>query len=224
MYDFPDLPAAFEGSGDGAATALPVAPSRPYRRVDQYDDVTTDRLADQVHETLTLLGEDPEREGLLKTPERVAKAYQFLTHGYTLDPAAILTQALFEEDYRDMVLVKNIDLFSLCEHHMLPFFGHAHVAYIPNGKIVGLSKIPRVVEAFARRLQVQERLTEQVRDVIQDVLQPLGVAVVIEATHLCMVMRGVEKQNGTTTTRAMSGIFAEDEALRSEFMHLVQPR
>ncbi|MEX0747268.1 MAG: GTP cyclohydrolase I FolE [Rhodothermales bacterium] len=169
-----------------------------------------------------LLGEDPEREGLQKTPERVAKAYQFLTQGYSMEPHAILTKAMFEENYRELIQVKDIELFSMCEHHMLPFFGKAHVAYIPNGKIVGLSKIPRVVDVFARRLQVQERLTMQIRDAIEDVLRPEGVAVVIEATHLCMVMRGVQKQNSTTTTSAMSGRFLSNQATRDEFMRLIR--
>ena len=157
---------------------------------------------------------------MLKTPERVAKAYQFLTHGYQLDPDQILTSALFDEDYSEMILVKDIEVYSLCEHHMLPFFGKAHVAYIPNGKIVGLSKIPRVVDVFARRLQVQERLTLQVRDAVDRVLNPLGTAVVIEASHLCMMMRGAEKQNSVTTTSAMSGEFHR-EATRLEFMRLI---
>lgn len=194
-----------------------------YQRVDSYDQSRTSIMADHVHGLLTTIGEDPEREGLLKTPERVAKAYQFLTHGQNVDPHKILTQALFEEDYSEMILVKDIELFSLCEHHMLPFFGKAHVAYIPNGKIVGLSKIPRVVDVFARRLQVQERLTMQIRDAIQDVLEPQGVAVVIEATHLCMVMRGVQKQHSSTVTSSVSGTFLE-QATREEFMRLVPTR
>nr|WP_218827723.1 GTP cyclohydrolase I FolE [Rubricoccus marinus] len=172
------------------------------------------------HRQLQLVGEDPEREGLLKTPERVAKAMQFLTHGYQLDPEAILRSAVFEESYSEMVLVKDIEVYSLCEHHMLPFFGKAHVAYIPNGKIVGLSKIPRIVDVFARRLQVQERLTIQIRDAIERVLEPEGVAVVIEAQHLCMMMRGAEKQNSSTTTSAMSGAFLDNDNTRAEFMRL----
>jgi GTP cyclohydrolase I len=192
-----------------------------YQRLDIYDDSATDQMAHNVHGILETLGEDPAREGLVKTPERVAKAYQFLTHGYRMDPHAILSKALFEEDYSEMILVKDIEVFSLCEHHMLPFFGKAHIAYIPNGKIVGLSKLPRVVDVFARRLQVQERLTMQIRDAIQEVLQPQGVAVVIEATHLCMVMRGVQKQHSSTTTSAMSGTFLSDQATREEFMRLV---
>ncbi|MEX0821066.1 MAG: GTP cyclohydrolase I FolE [Rhodothermales bacterium] len=171
--------------------------------------------------TLEILGEDPEREGLLKTPMRVAHAWQFLTRGYDIDPIAILESALFEEPYDEMVLVKDIELYSTCEHHMLPFFGRAHVAYVPDGKIVGLSKLPRVVDAFARRLQVQERLTAQIRDAVQEVLQPKGVAVAIEATHLCMVMRGVEKQHAQTITTAMSGVFRADRSARDEFTHLV---
>jgi GTP cyclohydrolase I len=169
---------------------------------------------------LEALGEDPEREGLLRTPERVAKALQFLTQGYLIDPAEILRSALFHEEYSEIILVKDIEVFSLCEHHLLPFIGKAHVAYIPNGRIVGLSKIPRVVDVFARRLQVQERLTLQIRDAIQDVLEPQGVAVVIEAKHLCMIMRGVQKQHSVTTTSAMSGQFF-DPSTRQEFMRLV---
>ena len=192
-----------------------------YERQDVYHPETTERLAAIAREHLELLGEDPEREGLVKTPERVAKAAQFLTHGYGLDPDAILRSALFEEDYSQMVLVKDIEVYSLCEHHMLPFFGRAHVAYIPNGRIVGLSKIPRVVDVFARRLQVQERLTLEIRDAVDRVLRPEGVAVVIEAQHLCMMMRGAEKQNSTTTTSAMSGVFLENTDTRAEFMRLV---
>lgn len=191
-----------------------------YQRTDTYSPSATHELSESVHSILGVLGEDPSREGLLKTPERVAKAYQFLTHGYQMDPVAILTKALFDEDYSEMILVKDIEVYSLCEHHMLPFFGKAHVAYIPDGKIVGLSKIPRVVDVFARRLQVQERLTLQIRDAIQSVLKPKGVAVVIEASHLCMMMRGAEKQNSTTTTSAMSGQFLECPMTRQEFMRL----
>lgn len=193
---------------------------RLYEKVEHYNSDVTRRLSTQVTETLALLGEDPEREGLVKTPERVAKAYQFLTQGYRTDPYEILKSALFEEDYSEMILVKDIEVYSLCEHHMLPFFGKAHVAYIPNGKIVGLSKLPRVVDVFARRLQVQERLTIQVRDAIDEVLDPDGVAVVIEAQHLCMMMRGAEKQHSITTTSAMSGQFM-NPATRSEFMRLI---
>lgn len=191
-----------------------------YQREDQYQDAATEKLAQAVETMIETLGEDVEREGLLKTPERVAKAMQFLTHGYAMDPQAILRKALFDEDYSEMIVVKDIEVYSLCEHHMLPFFGKAHVAYIPNGKIVGLSKIPRVVDVFARRLQVQERLTLQIRDAIENVLQPLGVAVVIEAQHLCMMMRGAEKQNSTTTTSAVSGEFHR-EATRNEFTRLI---
>ena len=192
-----------------------------YRRIDVYDEDATDDMARNISHIIERLGEDPEREGLLKTPERVAKAFQFLTQGYTMDPRSILTGALFEEEYSEMILVKDIEVFSLCEHHMLPFFGKAHVAYIPNGRVVGLSKIPRVIDVFARRLQVQERLTVQIRDALQDVLQPQGVAVVIEATHLCMVMRGVQKQNSITSTSAMSGLFLENQGTREEFMRLI---
>ena len=194
-----------------------------YRREDHYCEDVTESISGKVEEIITVLGEDVQRDGLLKTPERVAKAYQFLTHGYHLDPDAILKKALFDEDYSEMIVVKDIEVYSLCEHHMLPFFGKAHVAYIPNGKIVGLSKIPRVVDVFARRLQVQERLTLQIRDAIERVLNPLGVAVVIEAQHLCMMMRGAEKQNSTTTTSAMSGEFHR-EATRLEFMRLIGAR
>jgi len=181
-------------------------------------------MADAVHNLLKGVGEDPEREGLLLTPERVAKSLRFLTKGYRQDPEQVLKQAVFTESYDEMVLVKDIDIYSMCEHHMLPFFGKAHVAYIPDGKIVGLSKIPRVVEVFARRLQVQERLTQQIRDAIQNVLNPRGVAVVIEATHMCMVMRGVEKQNSITTTSAMSGEFMKSQSTRSEFLRLIRSR
>ena len=203
-----------------ANNEAPESPLR-YERRDVYDAQTTDRLAALTREHLSLIGEDPEREGLVKTPERVAKAAQFLTHGYGLDPDAILRSALFEEDYSQMVLVKDIEVYSMCEHHMLPFFGRAHVAYIPNGRIVGLSKIPRVVDVFARRLQVQERLTLEIRDAVERVLQPEGVAVVIEAQHLCMMMRGAEKQNSSTTTSAMSGAFLEQADTRAEFMRLI---
>lgn len=194
-----------------------------YNREDRYNDRATKSLSENVASIIETLGEDVEREGLLKTPERVAKAYQFLTHGYNLDPDAILKKALFDEDYSEMIVVKDIEMYSLCEHHMLPFFGKAHVAYIPNGKIVGLSKIPRIVDVFGRRLQVQERLTLQIRDAIDRVLNPLGVAVVIEAQHLCMMMRGAEKQNSLTTTSAMSGEFHR-EATRLEFMRLIGAR
>ncbi|NTU53428.1 MAG: GTP cyclohydrolase I FolE [Chlorobiaceae bacterium] len=183
-----------------------------------------DPMEDAVITLLKGVGEDPEREGLLLTPERVAKSLRFLTQGYRQDPEQMLNKAVFTESYDEMVLVRDIDIYSMCEHHMLPFFGKAHVAYIPDGKIVGLSKIPRVVEVFARRLQVQERLTQQIRDAIQHVLNPRGVAVVIEATHMCMVMRGVEKQNSVTTTSAMSGEFMSNQSTRSEFLRLIGSR
>lgn len=178
------------------------------------------QLTHNFHSVLNLVGEKADREGLAKTPERAAKAMQFLTQGYQQDPEAILRSAMFREDYNEMVLVKDIEVYSLCEHHMLPFFGKAHVAYIPNGYIVGLSKIPRVVDVFARRLQVQERLTLDIRDIIQDTLKPLGVAVIIEAQHMCMMMRGVQKQNSITTTSAFTGEFRNAET-RSEFLRLV---
>ncbi len=192
-----------------------------YRREELYDPDTIEQLKTHYRAILTLLGEDPEREGLLKTPERVAKAMTFLTKGYTEDPREILLSAKFKEDYRQMVLVKDIELYSMCEHHMMPFYGKAHVAYIPNGYITGLSKIARVVECFARRLQVQERLTVQIRDCIQEVLQPMGVAVVIEANHTCMQMRGVQKQNSATTTSAFTGVFLSQHRTREEFMTLI---
>jgi GTP cyclohydrolase I len=173
---------------------------------------------------LAELGEDPNREGLLKTPERVAKAMQFLTNGYAQNPDEIINSAIFHEDYSEMVLVKDIEVYSMCEHHMLPFFGKAHIAYIPDGKIVGLSKIPRVVDAFARRLQVQERLTIEIRDSIQRTLAPKGVAVVLECAHMCMQMRGVQKQNSVTTTSAFTGLFMNNDATRKEFINLVQAK
>ncbi len=181
------------------------------------------RIADAVSSMLYGVGEDPEREGLVKTPERVARSMRFLTRGYRQDPEEVLKKAVFTEAYDEMVLVRDIDIFSMCEHHLLPFFGKAHVAYIPDGKIVGLSKIARVVEVYARRLQVQERLTQQIRDAIQNVLNPRGVAVVIEARHMCMVMRGVEKLNSITTTSAMSGEFLASPSTRSEFLRLIRP-
>ena len=192
-----------------------------YCREDVYDPATIEELKVHYREILRLLGEDPEREGLLKTPERVAKAMSFITKGYTEDPVAIIHSAIFREEYKQMVLVKDIELYSICEHHMLPFYGKAHVAYIPNGYITGLSKIARVVECFARRLQVQERLTVQIRDCIQEALNPMGVAVVIEANHMCMQMRGVEKQSSATTTSAFTGIFLSDHRTREEFMTLI---
>jgi GTP cyclohydrolase I len=191
-----------------------------YAKIDQYNPVTIRRIADQYRAILQDLGEDPDREGLQKTPERAAKALQFLTHGYDLDPAGILRAAMFREEYQQMVIVKDIELYSLCEHHVLPFFGKAHVAYIPNGYIVGLSKIPRVVDAFARRLQVQERLTVDIRNCVHDTLKPLGVAVVIEAQHMCMVMRGIQKQHSIATTSAFTGEF-NAEKTRAEFMRLI---
>ena len=192
-----------------------------YKREDVYSPEAIEELKVHYREILRLLGEDPEREGLLKTPERVAKAMSFITKGYTEDPIEILKSALFKEEYKQMVLVKDIELYSICEHHMLPFYGKAHVAYIPNGQITGLSKIARVVECFVRRLQVQERLTVQIRDSIQEALNPMGVAVVIEASHMCMQMRGVEKQSSATTTSAFTGIFLSDPRTREEFMTLI---
>jgi GTP cyclohydrolase I len=192
-----------------------------YKREDNYDLENVEQLKYHFREVLRLLGEDPEREGLIKTPERVAKAWSFLTKGYDEDPIAILQSAMFREEYKQMVVVKDIELFSVCEHHMLPFVGKAHVAYIPNGKITGLSKIARVVECFARRLQVQERLTVQIRDCIQQALNPIGVAVVIEASHMCMQMRGVEKLGSATTTSAFTGIFLKDTRTREEFLTLI---
>lgn len=193
-----------------------------YRKIDEYDEATTKEIAGHVREVLRLLGEDPDREGLLKTPERVAKSLQFLTRGYGEDGKQIICSALFDEKYRQMVLVKDIDLYSSCEHHMLPFIGKAHVAYIPDGRITGLSKIARVVETYARRLQVQERLTEEIRDCIQDALHPLGVAVVIEAMHTCMKIRGVEESNAVTTTSAFSGVFLSSMRTRNEFLSLIK--
>ena len=193
-----------------------------YRKIEEYDEKTTQELQGHIKAILRLLGEDSEREGLQKTPERVAKAMQFLTQGYFQDGETIVKSALFEEPYDHMVIVKDIELFSLCEHHMLPFIGKAHVAYIPDGKITGLSKIARVVETYARRLQVQERLTEQIRDCIQESLHPLGVAVVIEAMHTCMSMRGVQKTNAITTTSAFSGAFLKDARTRNEFLKLIE--
>jgi GTP cyclohydrolase IA len=191
-----------------------------YKKVESYDEETTQGLITHYKENLRLLGEDPEREGLIKTPERIAKAMQYITQGYQLDAKAILESAKFHEDVNEMVVVKNIELYSMCEHHMLPFFGKAHVAYIPNGYITGLSKIARVVDVFSRRLQVQERLTHQILDVINDTLSPHGVAVVVEASHLCMMMRGVGKQNSVTTTSAFCGEF-EKSNTRNEFLKLI---
>ena len=194
---------------------------RLYEKQEIYDPAAIAELSEHYAAILRLLGEDPTREGLLKTPERVAKAMSFITKGYTEDPVAIIHSAIFREEYKQMVLVKDIELYSLCEHHMLPFYGKAHVAYIPNGHITGLSKIARVVECFARRLQVQERLTVQIRDCIQEALHPLGVAVVIEASHMCMQMRGVEKQNAITTTSDFTGAFNQAKT-REEFMNLIR--
>ncbi len=192
-----------------------------YERIDLYDARGVQRISAHYGDILKAIGEDPGREGLKRTPERVAKALQYLTHGYDLDPTAILRSALFKERYSQMVLVKDIEVYSLCEHHILPFFGKAHVAYIPDGRITGLSKIPRVVDAFARRLQVQERLTDQIRDCMQETLRPLGVAVVLECAHLCMQMRGIQKQNSVTTTSAFTGIFLTDPRTREEFIKLI---
>ena len=192
-----------------------------YNRVEQYDEKAISSISEKYRSILGEIGEDVNREGLIKTPERVAKALAFMTSGMDSVPSDILKSSIFTEDNDEMVLVRNIEVFSLCEHHMLPFFGKAHVAYIPNGKIVGLSKIPRIVDSFARRLQVQERLTEQIRDCINDTLEPRGVAVVIEAQHLCIQMRGVEKQGCVTTTSAFTGAFLDDPKTRKEFISLI---
>ena len=189
-----------------------------------YNNEVTARIASVYENVLSDIGEDPRREGLLKTPERVAKALQYLTHGYEINPEEILKSALFNEPYSEMVIVKSIEVYSMCEHHMLPFFGKAHIAYIPDGTIVGLSKIPRVVDAFSRRLQVQERLTIEIRDCIQNTLKPKGVAVVLEWSHMCMQMRGVQKQNSVTTTSAFTGLFLNNDATRKEFINLVQAK
>lgn len=191
-----------------------------YSKIEKYDEDVTSGLIKSYHEVLSSLGEDPEREGLLKTPERVAKAMQYLTQGYNLDPKAIINSAKFKEDVSEMIIVKDIELYSMCEHHMLPFFGKAHIAYIPNGWITGLSKLARVVDVYSRRLQVQERLTTQILEAIKESLNPVGVAVVIEAKHLCMMMRGVQKQNSVTTTSAFDGEFLKN-ATRSEFLKLI---
>ncbi|MDP2114619.1 MAG: GTP cyclohydrolase I FolE [Bacteroidota bacterium] len=192
-----------------------------YRKVEKYDPETTEKLSEHYRNILELLGENADREGLLRTPLRVAKSMQFLLQGYEQDPEEILRSAMFKEDYRQMVIVKDIEIYSMCEHHMLPFIGKAHIGYIPNGYITGLSKIARVVDAYARRLQVQERLTTQIKECIQNTLNPLGVAVVIEAQHLCMQMRGVQKQNSTTTTSDFTGAF-ERVATREEFIRLIR--
>lgn len=194
-----------------------------YERIDRYNQGSIERISNVYKDILSEIGENPEREGLMKTPERVAKALQYLTHGYDINPADILKSAMFAEEYKQMVIVKDIELYSMCEHHMLPFFGKAHIAYIPNGHIVGLSKIPRVVDAFARRLQVQERLTTDIRNCIQETLNPIGVAVVIEAQHMCMQMRGVQKQNSVTTTSAFTGEFLKDNT-RNEFLTLISAK
>ncbi len=191
-----------------------------YKKIDQYDEAATNQLKESYRGVIEAIGEDTQREGLIKTPERMAKAMQFLTQGYDMDARQILESAKFKEDYNEMVIVKSIELYSMCEHHLLPFFGKAHIAYIPNGYITGLSKLARVVDCFARRLQVQERLTHEILDAIKDTLQPLGVGVVIEAQHLCMMMRGVQKQNSVTTTSAFSGQFMKNET-RSEFLRLI---
>lgn len=193
-----------------------------FEKIEQYDENTTREIAARVKEILALLGEDPQREGLLKTPERVAKSLQFLTQGYSQNGEKIIRSAIFDEKYQQMVLVKDIELYSMCEHHMLPFIGECHVAYIPNGKITGLSKIARIVETYARRLQVQERLTVQIRDCVVDALKPLGVAVVIEAMHTCMSLRGVQKSNAITTTSAFSGLFLSSARTRNEFLNLIK--
>lgn len=197
-----------------------INPDFGYIRVDSWNDETTKKIAEHYKAILNLIGEDTEREGLIKSPCRIAKAMQFMTQGYNSDPAKIIKSAIFKEDYNEMVIVKDIDLYSMCEHHMLPFYGKAHVAYIPNGYITGLSKIARVVEAYSRRLQVQERLTMQIRDIVEETLKPLGVAVVIEAQHMCMRIRGVQKQNSVTTTSAFTGAFLKS-ATRDEFIHLI---
>jgi len=194
-----------------------------YKKIEQYDEHTTKELMENYRNSIALLGEDPAREGLLKTPERLAKAMQYITQGYQMDAHAILNSAKFHETVSEMIVVKDIELYSMCEHHMLPFFGKAHIAYIPNGWITGLSKIARIVDVYARRLQVQERLTVQIMDAIKDTLNPLGIAVVIEAQHLCMMMRGVQKQNSVTTTSAFDGEFQKNST-RSEFLKLITAR
>lgn len=198
-------------------------PDNGYTKVDQWNEKSTEKLSSHYKNILDLIGEDSNREGLKGTPLRVAKAIQFLTQGYNTEPYEIIKSAKFKEDYQQMVIVKDIELYSLCEHHMIPFFGRAHVAYIPDGYITGLSKIARVVDVFARRLQIQERLTVQIRDCIQETLNPLGVAVVIEAQHMCMIMRGIQKQNSVTTTSAFTGEFLK-EPTREEFIHLISSK
>ncbi len=194
-----------------------------YVKIDRYNPELIDSLSTHYHDVLQQIGENPNREGLLKSPERIAKAMLFLTHGYDLNAKEILSSAMFKEEYSQMVVVKDIEVYSMCEHHMLPFFGKAHIAYIPNGYVVGLSKIPRIVDVFARRLQVQERLTNEIRDCIQDTLHPLGVGVVIECRHLCMSMRGVQKQNSVTTTSAFTGEFLKEKT-RTEFLNLISSK
>ncbi len=194
-----------------------------YEKIDRYNPELISNLSAHYKDVLKQIGEKPDREGLLRTPERVAKAMLYLTHGYDLDAKEILNSAMFKEEYSQMVVVKDIEVYSMCEHHMLPFFGKAHIAYIPNGYVVGLSKIPRVVDVFARRLQVQERLTNEIRDCIQDTLQPLGVGIVIECRHLCMSMRGVQKQNSVTTTSAFTGEFLKEKT-RTEFLNLISAK
>ncbi len=194
-----------------------------YLKIDRYNPTLIDKLSKHYHGVLKQIGENPDREGLLKTPERVAKAMLFLTQGYDLNAKEILMSAMFKEEYSQMVVVKDIEVYSMCEHHMLPFFGKAHIAYIPNGHVVGLSKIPRVVDVFARRLQVQERLTNEIRDCIQETLNPLGVGIVIECRHLCMSMRGVQKQNSVTTTSAFTGEFLKEKT-RTEFLNLISAK
>lgn len=195
-----------------------------YNKIETWNAGTIEEMASMYKRILKLIGEDPEREGLARTPERVAKALHFLTMGYNQNPCEILNSAKFKEDYRQMVIVKDIDIYSMCEHHMLPFFGKAHIAYIPDGYITGLSKIARVAEAFSRRLQVQERLTTEIRDCLQDCLSPMGVAVVIEAQHMCMQIRGIQKQNSVTTTSAFTGVFLDQLNTREEFVHLIGSR
>ena len=196
---------------------------KSYEKIEIYDTVLIESLTENYKTIIVNLGEDVNREGLQKTPERVAKAMQFLTHGYDLNPLEILKSALFTEDHQQMIVVKDIEVYSMCEHHMLPFFGKAHVAYIPNGKIVGLSKIPRIVDAFARRMQVQERLTDEIKNCIHEALNPMGVAVVIEAQHMCMQMRGIQKQNSFTTTSSFTGAFEKDKT-RKEFISLISKK
>jgi len=198
-----------------------ITKEKGYNKIEMWDNEVTGKMAGHYTEILKYLGEDPNREGLADTPVRVAKALQFLTQGYNHDPQEIVKSAMFREDYKQMVIVKDIELYSLCEHHMLPFFGKAHVAYIPNGYITGLSKLARVTEAYARRLQVQERLTMQIRNCLQETLNPLGVAVVIEAQHMCMQMRGIQKQHSVTTTSAFTGCFLTHLPTREEFIHLI---